>query len=109
MRPRGLGDRESSRKYDAAAEAGERWPLASPLGSLGSGFLLGRDAAANGIPTFGVTAAIPLARRRLATDLGLRLLARARFSRSESESFSSVIEEGEAIRLETAERVIGAK
>ena len=80
-----------------------------PLDTIGSGFFLGRDAAVEGMPDFGVTADRPLNRRCLAAVLGLRLLVRARFSRSESESFSSAMGVGEETRLDAAERVMGAK
>lgn len=91
IRPRGEGERDISR-HDAA-EKGERWPFGWGLGS--GGFCFGCEAAFC----------------RLAWVFGLRLRARARFSRLESESEgseSSDMASGEIWRF-AAERVMGAK
>ena len=76
------------------------------MGATGSGFFLARDAVVEGLLD-SAAAVEPLGRRRRLLAWGLRLFVLARFSRSESESLSSVI--GEVTRLAAAERVTGAK
>lgn len=105
IRPRGEGDRDMERQYDESAEAaeeGERWPLDSETAPSG-GIFAGTD-------DFEAAASFC----RLAWVFGLRLRARARFSRLESEegesgSGSSDMGEGEFCLLAAAERVMGAK
>ena len=101
IRPIGEGEREMSRQYDEeegeAAEEGERCPFET--GAEFGGFLVGCEAF--DVPAFCSFACV----------LGLRLRARDRFSRLESEdsgSESSDIAFGD-VHLLASERFIGAK
>jgi hypothetical protein len=87
------------------AAAGDRWPFTEPFCSVRPAFLLEPLAE-----SAGVIGVMPLIRLRLPSSIGLRLLVRARFSRSELE-LSSSIGGGDGARrfARAAERVTGPK